>query len=95
MMTHICTFCRSVCDSMKCAKFRRSCAIVGLVNLVPSCHRAFFGPKNFLVGISWVSNFLSWVFCVSKIFYRGYFVGTRFFLVGISWVQYFMIFNKR
>ena len=35
----------------------------------------FVGPKNFLLGISWVPIFL-----------RGYFVGPRFFLVGISWV---------
>ena len=39
----------------------------------------FVGPKNFLLGISWVPIFL-----------RGYFVGPRFFLVGISWVLNFL-----
>ena len=39
----------------------------------------FVGPKNFLLGISWV-----------PIFFRGYFVGPRFFLVGISWVLNFL-----
>ena len=61
----------------ECAKSRGSRAIVGLVGLVPSCHRTF-------VGISWVPNFFSWVFRGSQIFSRGYFVGPRLFLVGIS-----------
>ena len=39
----------------------------------------FVGPKNFLLGISWV-----------PVFFRGYFVGPRFFLVGISWVLNFL-----
>ena len=41
-------------DKTECAKFRGSCAILGLVDLVPPCRR---GPKIFLVGVSWVSNF--------------------------------------
>ena len=74
---------------MECAKFRGSRAIVGLVGLVPPCHRAFVGPKIFFVGISWVSIFFSWVFRGSKSFSRGYFMGPKLFLVGISWVQNF------
>ena len=50
------------------ARFRGSRAIVGLVGLVPSCHRAFVGPKVFLVRISW-----------AKIFSGGYFVDPRFY----------------
>ena len=68
------------------AKFRWSHAIVGLV---PSCHRAFVGPKSFFVGTSWVQNIFSWVFRGSQILSPGYFVGSRFFHVGISWVQNF------
>ena len=71
----------------ECAKFRGSRAIVGLVGLVPLGHRAFVGLKFFLEGISWIQDFLSWVFRESEIFSRGYFVGLKFFLVGISWVQ--------
>ena len=74
---------------LKCAKLHRSGAIVGLVGLVPPCHCAFMGPKFFLVGISWVLNFFSWVFHGSEIFPRGCFVGPKFFLVGISRVQNF------
>ena len=55
----------------ECAKFRGSRAIVGPVGLVTSYHRAF-------VGISWVQNISSWVFCGSKIFSRG----SKIFLVG-------------
>ena len=44
-------------DKTECAKFRGSCAILGLVGLVPPCRRAFDGPKIFLVSVSWVSNF--------------------------------------
>ena len=66
------------------AKFRRSRAIASLVGLVD---RAFVGPKFFLVGILWVQNFFSWIFCGSKIFSRGYFVGPKFFLGGITWIQ--------
>ena len=47
---------------IECAKFGGSRVIMGLVGLVPPYHRAFVGPKIFLVGISWVSNFFSWVF---------------------------------
>ena len=36
---------------------------------------------------SLVQNVFSWVFRVSQIFSRGYFVGPRFFLVCISWVK--------
>ena len=52
---------------IECAKFRGSRAIMGLVGFVPPCHRAFVGPKIFLVGISWVLYFFSWVFHGSKI----------------------------
>ena len=38
--------------TFECAKFRGSRAIVGLVGLVPSCHRAFVSLEIFLVGIS-------------------------------------------
>ena len=68
--------------SIECAKFRGSRAIVVLMGLMPSCHRAF-------VGISWVWNFFSWIFRGSKIFSRGFFVGLKFFLVGTSSVQNF------
>ena len=66
----------------ECAKFSGSCAIVGLVGLMPSYHRAFMGS-------SWVINFFSWLFRGSSIFSRGYFVGPQFFLVGILWVPIF------
>ena len=45
------------------------------------------GPMFFLVGISWVPNFFTWVFRGSEIVFRGYFVGPNFFLVAISRVQ--------
>ena len=55
-----------------------------------SCHRAFVGPKFFLVGISRVQNFFSWVFRGHKISSRGCFVGPRFFsrgyFVGTLWL---------
>ena len=57
----------------KCVKFCESHAIVGPVGLVPSSNRAF-------VGISWVGNFFSWVFC--KSFFS-------FFLMTNSWIQDF------
>ena len=68
--------------------------------MVPLCLSGYFvGPKFFheyfvssnifLIGISWVLNFFSWVFRGSSIFYRGYFVGPKFFLVSISWIQIF------
>ena len=47
------------------------------------------GPKFFLVGISWVTIFFSWVFCASKVFPRGQFVDQRFFLMDISLVNAF------
>ena len=56
----------------------------------------------FLTGISWVQNVFSWIFCGSKIFFRGFFVGPKFFswvfywslffLVGSLWVQIFLYF---
>ena len=65
---------------------------------------AFVGLTFFLVGISWVPNFFSWVFLGSNILSRGYFLGpnffslvfhgSKFFLVGISWIQNVMTFNK-
>ena len=57
----------------ECAKFRGSRAIVGPVGLVTSYHRRYT-----FVGISWVQNISSWVFCGSKIFCRG----SKIFLVG-------------
>ena len=52
------------------------------------------------VGISWVQNFFSWLFCRSKIFSRvflgseffslGYFMGPNF-RVGVSWFQNFLV----
>ena len=50
---------------------------MGLVGLVPLCHRAFAGPKFFLMGISCVQNFFSLVFRGSKNFYRGYILEGR------------------
>ena len=58
----------------------------GFSAIVQSCLRGFktfsrgyfVSPKFFLVGISWVQNFFSWVFRGSKVF-----------LVDISWVQNF------
>ena len=46
-------------------------SVLDSMGFVPPYHRAFVGPKFFLVRISWVSNFS-----------RGYFVGLKFF----SWV---------
>ena len=66
--------------------------IVSLAGLVPLHHRAFgyfVGPNFFLVGISWVSSFLLWVFRGSQSFSSGYFVGPKFFLVGIRWSKIF------
>ena len=91
--------------SLEGSKFRRSLAIVGLVSLLPSYHRAFvdlLSVQNifslvfcgfhifFLVGPSWVQSFFLWVICRSKISFCGYFVGPRLFLAGISWVQNFL-----
>ena len=84
----------SIFNRNECAKFHGSCATVGLVGLLPRCYCAFVGPKCFLVGISWVQNFFSWVFSGSNIFSCGYFVGPKFFHVYVSWVQNFMTFNK-
>ena len=80
------------CDFMEgaeCAKFRGSYANVGLVGLVPPCHRAFMGPKIFPVDISWVSVIFSWLFRGSQFFSCGYFLNLKLFLVGISWVSNF------
>ena len=63
-------------EKMDCAEFRGSCAIVGLVGLVPPCLR---GSENFSRGY----------FRGFKIFSRGYFVGFTFFLMCISWVSIF------
>ena len=63
----------------ECAKFRGSRAIVCLMGPVSPCHRALMGSKIFLVGISWVQNIFSWVFCGSQTFSRGYFVDPRFY----------------
>ena len=69
---------------------RGSC---GFSVMVSSCIRGYFvDPKIFLVGISLVQSFFSWVFCGfqffflgssrDQIFSRGYFVGPQSF----SWV---------
>ena len=68
----------------ECAKFRGLRAIVGLVGLMPPCHRVF-------LCISWVQNIFSWVFYRFKIFCHGNFVGLRGFFVGISRVAYFFL----
>ena len=39
----------------------------------------FVGPEYFIMGISWVQFFFSWIFRESKIFPPGYFVGPRFY----------------
>ena len=66
------------------AKFHVSRAIVGRVDLLPSCHRSFEGTSlaeiYFIVGISWVSIFGSGTFTGGyKLFSRGNFVGPIFF----------------
>ena len=61
---------------------------------VPSCLRRYFvDPKYFLVGISWVQCFLSWVFRRFKIFSRECFVGQMFLLVTNFMIQRFSIFG--
>ena len=47
------------------------------------------GPKYFLVGISCVQNFFSWVFRGSEIYSRGYLVGLKFSR-GYLWVANFL-----
>ena len=79
------------CNCLECAKFCGSHAIVGLAGLMLLYHRAFMGPKIFLVGILWVQNISSWVICGSEIFSHGYFVDSKVFLVGILWVQIFFL----
>ena len=77
------------------------------MGLVLSCHRAlqvfrvsegfshgyFLGPNIFLVGISWVQNYFSWVFSRSRFFLSWIFRGSKYlnisFLMGISWVRDF------
>ena len=49
----------------------------------------FVGLKFFLMGISWVPHFFSWIFGGSEIFCRAYFVGPNFFSWVSSWVQIF------
>ena len=61
----------------ECAKFGWSCDI-GVLCVLCDCDiepsYVFHGSKIFFVGISWVQNIFSWVFCGSQIFSRGYFV---------------------
>ena len=65
-------------------------SVLNSVGLVPSwASRASYHCATVP---SWVRNFFSWVFRVSKVFSREYFVGLKHFLVGISWVQ---IFSRR
>ena len=66
----------------ECAKFRGSRAIVGLVGLVPSFYHAFMGRKIFLLGISRVKSFFSWVSRGSNSFFAAYFVIQRFPVFG-------------
>ena len=71
------------------AKFHVSRAIVGRVDLLPSCHRSFEGTSlaeiYFIVGISWFSIFFSWKFLDPELLL----VGINFFLVVILLVQFF------
>ena len=75
---------RSYCFSVeyKYAKFRAKTTVLNFVGRVP-------------LGVSWVLCHRVivplWVFHVSKIFSRGYFVDPRFFLVGILYVQKFLL----
>ena len=86
----------------ECVKFCGSPAIVGLVGLVPSCHRTFVGPTFFLEGISLVQNvfyrgyfvspdFFSWVPPGSEIFSPGYVVGRKVFLVVFLGSKFFLV----
>ena len=62
------------CKSIK-ARFDTS-------NKLYNQQRYFVDLTFFLVGISWVQNFLSWVFRRSKTFFRRYFVSPFFFVVN-------------
>ena len=75
--------------SVECAKFRESRAIVGLMGLVPPCHRAFMGPKLFWRVFPGSKIFSRWYllvhnfFCgcfMSPIFFCGSFIGPILFL---------------
>ena len=90
--------------SIECAKFRGSGAIVvlcGFNAIVPSYLCGYFvGLKFFLVNISQVQTFFSWVFRGSEIFSCGYFVGTKFslwvfvgpkFLRRYTWSELFLV----
>ena len=65
--------------SVECAKFRESRAIVGLMGLVPPCHRAFMGPK------------LSGGYFLGPKFFLVDICWSTIFFVGVSWVQYFFV----
>ena len=49
----------------------------------------FRGVKFFLVGVSWVQNFLLWVFCRSEVF--QVFHGPIFFLTATFVIQKFLV----
>ena len=72
-----------------------NCAILSLVGLVPSCHPAFVGSEFFLVNISWVWSFFSWVLRGSQSFSRGYFEGPKVFLVDTSLVRIVFLWVRR
>ena len=69
----------------------------GSRSIVPLCPRGskfftcghFFVPIFFVVGVSWVRNFFSWVFRRFEFFSHQCFVGLKFFLVDASSVQSF------
>ena len=72
------------------AKFLGSCAMVGMLGLVPSCHRAFLGPKAFFMGFSWVRNVLSFLYFIGDPnFFTWVFRKSNFFF---SWVSCGFIF---
>ena len=61
---------------------RAMCANVGLVGLLPSCHRIYVGIsllQSFFSCAFSSSKFFSWVFRDSQIFSREYFVDRIFF----------------
>ena len=67
----------------ECPKFH------GFVRLWVSCYRAFMGPNFFLVGISWIQNFFSWVVRRSSDFLSWVFREAKINLMGILLIQNF------
>ena len=73
-------------DITECIKFRRSRAIVPLCLPGPEIFSCgyFVAPKVFLVGISWVQNFFSCIFCGSNFFFVADFIIQRFSVAGCT-----------